>query len=189
MNASRKIKLGVLAALLVALAAGGGAYAAARHGGSTKAAASGSLSIGSFVSTKAGGSACSGHGPGRGPGGGDDVAAAAAYLGLTQATLQVDLASGKTLGQVADATTGKSKDGLIAALVTHEKTELAQAVTAGKLTQAEADQIQATLTDRFTNLANGTRPPRGHDGPDGHDGHGGAPPASGGTSSFGGTHI
>ena len=90
-----------------------------------------------------------------------DLAAAATYLGLSQSTLQADLQSGKTLAQIADATDGKSSSGLIDALVTAEQAELAAAVTAGTITQAQADQITATLKDRFTNMVNGTMPSRG----------------------------
>jgi hypothetical protein len=79
----------------------------------------------------------------------DDLDAAASYLGLTTANLLTELQSGKTLSQVADATSGKSTAGLVAALVAHEKQELADAVAAGKLTQAQADQLGSTLTQRF----------------------------------------
>ena len=61
---------------------------------------------------------------------GDDLAAAATYLGISQSTLQSDLQSGKTLAQIADATSGKSASGLIAALVTQEESELQSRVTA-----------------------------------------------------------
>ena len=108
------------------------------------------------------------HGPGPGmhdggPGGGpaDDLAAAATYLGLTAATLQSDLQSGQTLAQVAAATSGKTAAGLVAALVAHEQAEHAAAVTAGTLTQAQADGLDANLTQRFTDLVNGVRPPFG----------------------------
>ena len=60
---------------------------------------------------------------------------------ISQADLLTPLQSGKTLAQVAGATSGKSVAGLIDALVAAEKTELAAAVTAGRLTQAQADQI------------------------------------------------
>ena len=50
-----------------------------------------------------------------------------------------ELQSGKTLGEVADATSGKSKAGLVAALVADEKSHLAQAVKDGRLTQSQAD--------------------------------------------------
>ena len=148
MNASRNTKIGVLAVTAVALVAAGGAFAAGKHHGS-KASAAGGLSIGSYVSSGAG-RAARDMGPGRGPN--DDFAAAATYLGLSQSDLQTALQSGKTLAQVADATSGKSAAGLIDALVAAEKTELAAAVTAGKLTQAQADQITTTLKDRFTSL-------------------------------------
>jgi hypothetical protein len=60
-------------------------------------------------------------------------------------------------------------------------------VTAGKLTQAQADQITASLEQRETDLVNGTLPKRG-DGP--HGGwHGGPPPAGGGATFWGGTNA
>jgi hypothetical protein len=96
-----------------------------------------------------------GHGPG------DDLAAAASYLGIQVDALVSQLQSGKTLAQIADATSGKSAAGLIDALVAHEKQELADAVKAGRLTQAQADQIAATLQQRFTDLVNGTFPKHG----------------------------
>jgi hypothetical protein len=102
-----------------------------------------------------------GHGHG-GPGGGDELTAAATYLGITEAALTTQLDAGKTLAQVASATSGKSTAGLIDALVAAEKVEIAAAVKAGTITQAQADQIIPTLTARFTALANGTRP--AHDG-------------------------
>lgn len=118
-----------------------------------------------------------GTGFGRGPGGpgfgvhghgpGGDLAAAATYLGISQDALVADLRSGKTLGQVADATAGKSKAGLVAALVAQEKAELARAVTNGRLTQAQADRLSAVLEQRITNLVDGTFPP-----------HPGGPPAA-----------
>ncbi|HWX09021.1 MAG TPA: hypothetical protein VNY33_03495 [Gaiellaceae bacterium] len=119
------------------------------------------------------------HGGGGGGGPAEDLAAAATYLGLTDAALQADLQAGKTLAQVAAATSGKSTDGLIAALVAAEKTEFAAAVTAGKLTQAQADAMTAQLTQRFTDLVNGTFPDH-PGGPDGHGGPGGpgGPPGS-----------
>ena len=90
----------------------------------------------------------------------------AAYLGSTTANLLTQLQSGKTLAQVATATSGKSTAGLIAALVAAEKTEIAGKVTSGALTQAQADQLTASLTARFTDFVNGVRPAggRGHDG-------------------------
>lgn len=110
-----------------------------------------------------------GHGGLRG---GDDFDAAVAYLGLTAAQVQSDLSGGKTLAQIATATTGKSVDGLIAALVAAEKTEIAARVKAGTITQAQADVIVPTLSARFTALVNGTGRHGGF-GPGGHGRGGG----------------
>jgi hypothetical protein len=112
-------------------------------------------------------------GHGNGIRGGDDFDAAVAYLGLTAAQVQTDLAAGKTLAQIAAATSGKSTDGLIAALVAAEKTEIAAKVTAGAITQAQADAVIPTLTAHFTAFVNGTGGPGGF-GPGGHGPGGGA---------------
>jgi uncharacterized protein YkwD len=98
-----------------------------------------------------------GFGFGHGPGHGDDLDAAATYLGTTTSDLLTQLQAGKTLAQIA----GSKTSGLVAALVTHEKAEVAAAVAAGRLTQAQADQVVPTLTQRFTDLVNGTLPARG----------------------------
>src|SRR5436190_1737757 len=87
---------------------------------------------------------------------GDDLEAAAAYLDTTTSDLLKELQAGKTLAQIA----GPKTSGLVAALVAHEKQEIADAVTAGRLTQAQADEIVPTLTQRFTDLVNGTLPAR-----------------------------
>jgi hypothetical protein len=82
---------------------------------------------------------------------------AAAYLGLSEDALRTQLESGKTLAQVAQAQ-GKSVSGLIDALVAEEKHELAEAVTAGRLTQAQADARLTDLEARITDKVNGVRP-------------------------------
>jgi hypothetical protein len=95
------------------------------------------------------------------------LAAAATYLGLSETELQTQLAGGKTLADVAKAQ-GKTVDGLVAALVADEKKELDAAVAAGRLTQAQADEMLANAEQRFTDLVNGTPPaggPRGFGGP------------------------
>src|SRR3954454_15316094 len=116
-----------------------------------------------------------------GHGHGDGLAAAATYLGISQSALLTQLQSGKTLAQIADATSGKSTAGLVAALVAAEKTELAAAVKAGDLTQAQADEISSGLQARVTAMVNGQRP--AHEGPG--DDHG--PPN--GFKPTAGTHI
>ena len=90
-----------------------------------------------------------GHGPPFGfrHGPGDDLQVAADYLGTTVALLLAQLMGGKTLADVASATSGKSASGLIAALVAHEQSEHPQAP-------------KDALTSRVTALVNGTFPHR-----------------------------
>jgi hypothetical protein len=178
-------QIALSAVLAAALLAAGAAYAARKvHNSSASPGSSGPLSAG-FVSSNSGGHGFAGDHHRRG---GDALTAAATYLGVTEAALKTQLDAGKTLAQVADATSGKSAAGLIDALVAHEKTELAAAVTAGRISQARADVITATLKARFTALANGTRPARG-------DGHGLRPgfvprgTAPSGSAQSSGTHV
>jgi hypothetical protein len=94
---------------------------------------------------------------------GDELGAAASYLGVSQASLRSSLASGKTLAQVAKSE-GKSVDGLVAALVKAEKQEWAAAFKAGRMTDAQRDAMVAGLEQRMTALVNGTAGPRDHGG-------------------------
>jgi hypothetical protein len=65
---------------------------------------------------------------------------AAGYLGVSPSQLQSELRAGKTLGQVADATAGKSQAGLVAALVDAGRQRVDRAVSAGWLTAAHASK-------------------------------------------------
>ena len=106
-----------------------------------------------------------------GPGGmHDDLSVAATYLGLTQSELQTKLRSGKTLAEVANATDGKSADGLVDALVAAAQKNIAADVSSGRLTQAQADGILSGLKQHITDRVNSTGPPggpRGRGGPHG----------------------
>jgi len=101
----------------------------------------------------------------RGPGGHGfhHLAAAAAYLGLTEAELRTQLSDDKTMADIAKAR-GKTVAGLVAALVADEKKELQAAVSSGRITQAQADEHLANAEARFTDLVNGTRPEGGRHG-------------------------
>jgi hypothetical protein len=98
-------------------------------------------------------------GPGQGRGGGPGLTVAAKALGVSAADLRTALQSGKTIADVAKT---KSVDlqTVIAAIVASENEHLAQAVTDGKLTQAQADTRTANATERATNMVNGVRPER-----------------------------
>ena len=79
---------------------------------------------------------------------GRPLAAAAGYLGVSSQQLRRDLRSGKTLAQLAAATSGKSEAGLVEALVTARKAQLAARVASGALTQTRANEILPQLTAR-----------------------------------------
>jgi hypothetical protein len=92
-----------------------------------------------------------------GPGPLADLTVAANFLGVTPAQLQSDLASGKSLADVATAQ-GKTPADLVTALVNAAKTQIDQAVKDGKLTQDQATQAEAALDQRVTDLVNGKVP-------------------------------
>ena len=119
----QRTQLALVAAGVAALAGGGTAIAAKGH--TTRSVAPSVLSL-----------AAAAH---PGPPGLD---AAATYLGTTADALHTQLESGKTLAEIAAATSGKSAAGLIAALVADAKATLG--------TNAPSD-----LTQRITDLVNG----------------------------------
>ena len=106
-----------------------------------------------------------GRGPG-GPGGciggprGAGLDAAATALGMTAEELRAQLDADTTIADVAKA---KNVDvqKVIDAMVADAKAHLDQAVTDGRLTQAEADAKKADLTERITTLVNEGPPARG----------------------------
>jgi DNA-binding phage protein len=93
------------------------------------------------------------HGGRVGPGGvrgiANDIAAAAAYIGTTEADLRTKLQAGQTLTQIATAA-GKTRDGLIAAMVADGNAKIDAAVAAGTITAAQASERKAALTAHVT---------------------------------------
>lgn len=105
-----------------------------------------------------------GPGPGdrRGPGGPrveltNDEAAAAAYLGTTEADLRTKQQAGQTLAQIATAA-GKTREGLIAAMVADGNAKIDAALAAGTITAAQATQKKAALVAHVTAEVDQTRP-------------------------------
>jgi hypothetical protein len=82
---------------------------------------------------------------------------AATFLGVSASDLKSDLQSGKSLADVAKAQ-GKSVDDLVTALLAPAKKNLDQAVTDGKITQAQETAILGKMTTGLTNLVNNTKP-------------------------------
>ena len=90
-------------------------------------------------------------------------------IGIDSATVKTRLAAGETLAAIA----GTKKDALIAALVADETKRIDAAVTAGKLTAAQATTLKSTLTAHITDEVNSTRPVGPMGGGKGGRGHGG----------------
>jgi len=108
-----------------------------------------------------------GPGFGRGPGGnvtGDSLAAAATYLGTTTADLETKLRAGQTLAQVANATAGKSRDGLVSALVADATAKIDAAQKAGTITADQATQLKSNLSTRLAQRVDNTGPFPGRPG-------------------------
>jgi hypothetical protein len=100
--------------------------------------------------------------------------AAAKVLGMTTDKLHAALEGGKSLADVAKAQK-VSVASLVKAMVKATEAEVTAAVKDGQLTQAQANKMKSSLTQRITDRVNDVRPDRGPRGADG------VPPA-GGTS-------
>ncbi len=96
---------------------------------------------------------------------------AATALGVSADELRTALQGGQTIAQVAESK-GVDVQTVIDALVAEAKTHLDERVTAGDLTQEEADQRLADLTTRITDGVNNGLPARGDHGFGGRGDHG-----------------
>jgi hypothetical protein len=108
-----------------------------------------------------------------GPLGADHAAMEAlvsATIGVDSATIKSRLQAGESLAQIA----GAKKDALIAALVAEKTKQINAAVTAGKLTAAQATEMKTNLVAHVTEEVNevGGKGPKGGRGGHGHDQHG-----------------
>lgn len=118
-----------------------------------------------------GGPGC--HGRGRGPG----LEAMAEAIGIEVEELRTALQDGQTPAEVAEEN-GVSREDLVAAVVEGINTHLDEAVEAGRLTEAEADERRAEAEDHANDIVDGVRPegmrpgpggPPPWDGPEGED--------------------
>jgi hypothetical protein len=113
-----------------------------------------------------------------------DTSVAAKAIGITESALTTELGTGKTIADVAKAH-NVTVQTVIDALVADGKDELAAAVKAGTITQAQADAESANVLARVTAQVNGTFGPggpgdghRGMGGPGGWSGNGTATPSA-----------
>lgn len=103
---------------------------------------------------------------GRGGKGGAGLEVAAQSLGMSADELQTALKGGQTLAQVA-ADKGVNVQVVVDALVASATNHINEEVASGELTQAEADEKLANVTERVTERVNNPRPeggPRGGQG-------------------------
>jgi len=110
-----------------------------------------------------------GPGPGFGRGPGEKVTghpeeAAATYLGTTEADLETKIRAGQTLAQIANATAGKSRDGLVNALVADATAKIDAAQKAATITADQATQLKTNLSTRIAQLVDATGPTPGRRG-------------------------
>lgn len=91
----------------------------------------------------------------------DLLETASTYLGITVADLRTQARSGKTLAEIAAATSGKTKDGLVAAIVADETAQIDKAVADGKLTADQATKLKTGLTERVTAMVERSGPAGG----------------------------
>ncbi|HKY49669.1 MAG TPA: hypothetical protein VJP45_00280 [Candidatus Limnocylindria bacterium] len=83
---------------------------------------------------------------------GDVVAATREYLGVTQLDLRAAMRDGKSLGEVANGVAGKSRDGLVAHLVTLANTKIDRAAADGKITAEQATALKERVGPAVTAL-------------------------------------
>ena len=89
------------------------------------------------------------------------VATAAQVLGMTQTDLVTTLNTGKTIADVAKDK-GVALDKIVEAFIAARKTALDQAVTSGRMTQAQEDAMLATMRTNVTAQLSATFQPRGY---------------------------
>jgi hypothetical protein len=88
------------------------------------------------------------------------ITVAAKTLGMTEAELRAELQSGKTIAAIAQ-TKNVALGTISDALLAEAKTRAAEAVAAGRLTQAQADAMLAQAPAKIEQMLNNTRPQRG----------------------------
>lgn len=76
---------------------------------------------------------------------GDVAKASVDYLGLPADEVKKELRSGKSLGQIANVTPGKSRDGLIKFLDDAANKRIDAAVDAGKITKDQATELRTKV--------------------------------------------
>ena len=90
---------------------------------------------------------------------GDVARESVSYLGLPADQMKQQLRAGKSLGEIADGTSGKSRTGLLGDLDARAAERIQAAVAAGKITQAQADQLTPKVDDAIVKVVDHTGAP------------------------------
>jgi polyhydroxyalkanoate synthesis regulator phasin len=95
---------------------------------------------------------------------GDVFKASVDYLGLPADQVKKDLQSGKSLGEIANATPGKSRDGLLKFLDDAAGKRIDAAVDAGKITRDQAEKLRTKVDEAIVRIVDhsgdGNRAPK-----------------------------
>lgn len=87
----------------------------------------------------------------------DFLGESATYLGMSEKDMLAKL-PGTSLGKLADATAGKSKAGLVAALSTAANADITKALTEKKITDDQAKKLRDNLPTEISNFVDRTWP-------------------------------
>jgi hypothetical protein len=87
------------------------------------------------------------------------------YIGLPADQVKQLLRSGKSLGEIANATPGKTRDGLLSVLDAKAADRIKAAVAAGTITQAQADQLTPKVDAAIVKIVDHKRAPTPVQGP------------------------
>ena len=87
---------------------------------------------------------------------GDVAKTSVEYLGPPAEQVKKDLRSGKSLGEIANATPGKSRDGLLKFLDDAAGKRIAAAVDAGKITKDQAEQLRTKVDEALVRIVDHT---------------------------------
>ncbi|UJF34000.1 YckD family protein [Paenibacillus hexagrammi] len=96
--------------------------------------------------------------------GGKGMMDPASVLGIDASVFKEEIKQGKTIAQIAEEKANLTEDALLQKLTEAETKRIDDAVTAGKLTQEQADKMKAGLADRLKKMVESTPKSMGFQG-------------------------
>lgn len=86
------------------------------------------------------------------------LGAASDYLGIAREDLVRRVRAGETLAEIANATAGKSRDGLVAAIVAASNAKIDQALSSGRITAEQAAKMRGSAEEMAGRLVDADAP-------------------------------